>query len=218
MRLTIAFAGLFGLMSILGVSHSALAGDVAFAKVKLVYTFNGEKMFKSNAIVKPGSEVRLTLDHPTKKPSYQLRYTLSPPRVSSSGQAVANLSLQVFEGQKGNWTLRSDPQISVILDQQASVSAPARFESLGMGTYALSVTAKPMTAQEVQTSTGLTDLSIKDCGSHKNSLLSPGSGVHPNLKQACCSSACAGGSIWYGYTMTCCGAVSCSACGTSCSP
>lgn len=198
---------------------AAASNSVEFLDIELNYKLAGKEMFKSHAITKPGGEVVLTLTHETKKPQYQLRFIASDIAVSAKGTPIASLSVQVFDGQEGAWMLRSDPRMQVVLGAEAMMSAPARFGDRGIEMYELTATVTPMTAAELKVLTGSENLPDKACADAGQE--TPADGVvqeNPDSKaaQLCCSSACAAGSIWYGYTMTCCGAGICWTCGTWC--
>ncbi|MBK6436127.1 MAG: hypothetical protein IPF83_09825 [Rhodanobacteraceae bacterium] len=202
----------------------ARANDIDYVHVELNYRLNGEEMFKTTAIAKPGTEGILTLRHETKRPQYQLRYVVSDIGVSRKGTPVASLSVQVFEGEDGAWVLRGDPRVGIALGKPASLGGPVEFNDRGIGNYALEATITPMTLDEVEKATGSRDPQAKVCaiGSLKPSLTDDGGEsaelASSKMRKDCCSSACAAGSIWYGYYLNCCGVVWCCDCGTCCEP
>lgn len=154
----------------------ARANDIDYVHVELNYRLNGEEMFKTTAIAKPGTEGILTLRHETKRPQYQLRYVVSDIGVSRKGTPVASLSVQVFEGEDGAWVLRGDPRVGIALGKPASLGGPVEFNDRGIGNYELEATITPMTLDEVEKATGSRDPQAKVCaiGSLKPSLTDDG--------------------------------------------
>jgi len=139
------------------------ASDIDYVHVELNYRLNGEEMFKTTAIAKPGSEGILTLRHKTKRPQYQLRYVVSDIGVSRKGTPVASLSVQVFEGEDGAWVLRGGPRVGVALGKLASLTGPVEFKDRGIGNYELEAMITPMTLDEVEKVIGSREPQAKVC-------------------------------------------------------
>lgn len=145
------------LVSVLLVLSSiglARAANVEYVHVDLTYRLDGVEMFKTTAIAKPDVEGILTLRHETKRPFYQLRYVVSDLGVSSSGAPVASLSVQVFDGEDGDWVLRANPRAGVVLGQPVSLAGPVKFLDRSVGNYELDAIVTPMTNEEVEKVTG----------------------------------------------------------------
>ncbi len=217
MRIVVAI--LLALMAAF-VPGAAFAKSVAYVHVQLDYRLDGEDMFKTTAIIKPGDEGILTLRHKTKRPEYQLRYIVSDIGVAANGASVATLSVQVFDGEDGQWILRSSPRAGIALGESASLSGPVRFLDHKVEQYELDAVVTPMTLDEVEKATGARDPSARACNGDAAKGVAepdgPDGKVAPKRRASCCSSACAAGSIWYGYYLNCCGAIWCCDCGTCC--
>lgn len=195
------------------------ADEVELVRVNLVYKLDGQDMFKTQAIAKPGSEGILTLKHETNPRQYQLRFLVSDIGVSKKGIPKASLSVQVFDGKEGAWVLRSSPRAVVALGQQAAMAGPVQFSGGAMGQYDLSATVSVMTAEEATVLLGKSDFDLKQCDIDSRDAPKPDAVVPDSkIRAMCCSSACAAGSIWYGYYLSCCNVISCCDCGTCCEP
>jgi hypothetical protein len=116
------------------------ADEVELVRVNLVYKLDGQDMFKTQAIAKPGSEGILTLKHETNPQQYQLRFLVSDIGVSKKGIPKASLSVQVFDGKEGAWVLRSSPRAVVALGQQAAMAGPVSRPDGTIGRYEFSAT------------------------------------------------------------------------------
>lgn len=133
-------------------------------------------------------------------------------------QAVVHVSF--FDRVMGNWTLRGQPSMVVWVGQEGSVVSPYQEGTASPRHVKVAMTVNKKTQSQMLTMFRGKIPAIAACPEETTGVTTTArsdllAGVSPALKPACCSSGCADGS---GQTMTCCGAVSCSARGTSCSP
>lgn len=197
---------------------AGLANPGSIYQVELTLERSGlATPFTTTLLVAPTKEAVVSLLHPHEPIGHQLRLVVGSPFVAPNGKSAAELRIEIFEQVGREWSLRASPSMGIEIGKDASMDAPLMFAEDG-GTYNISVTVTQVALEESMAMAGHVSASAVAC---EPDLLAPlqadiDSGNQSRRgERSCCRAPCVDGS---NYTMTCCGAVWCCACGTCCYP
>lgn len=212
---------ILGFTGLLVLSSGTFAqSDVAdrYYSVAATISVDGREIFHPNAVVVANQPARIEVGN-SSTGSYRVDFTVRPgKRGHVDDQSVVDVAL--YSKVAGNWVLRSQPTLEVWNGLAASVQSPYQegVASPRVVDLSIMVTPKPKDdlLRQFNGQIPLAQACPSDTPSRGNALkLAPGRDVTPMLRAACCSAACQDGS---GHTLKCCNVVSCSDCGTGCSP
>lgn len=161
---------------------------------------DGSEVFSPKVQLAHGKPARLSIEDPNKKDgNMRLQVIASPGSSTISGAPTVNISLMILETVGGSWVVVGEPALVAYDGKEASVGVNG-----GIASYNLKLKAtaayNPMA--------DLADLS--QCGD----ILAPTDTPMTPAMADCCTVRCADGS----GVLTCCGAVQCWACGSTCIP
>ncbi len=196
-------------------SASVLAKDGQFYTVKTSISVDGVEVMHPSAVVLENHPASIEITNLAGK-SYRLEINVIPGDDKHNiDQATVRASF--YDLAMGNWVLRAQPALVVWTGKPASVEQPYHEGQQSPRKVKVTVTVIPESKNQIinmfgkiPTVQACPKMSTSNSG---NSLwTSISAGVIP---ASCCSAACRDGSH---QKMYCCGAVSCSGCGASCSP
>jgi hypothetical protein len=217
-----AMFALAALAIFMASAASAKGGDSVY-QVELTLQRDGlPEPWSQSFVVEPGAEAVLSLLHESEPIGHQLRLVVGEPFVTPTGKSAAALRVQLFEQVEREWSLRASPSLGIELGKMASTSGPLLGSAAG-GQYALAMSISLIARVELEPQKGEFSAMSVACDADLLAPLSRATASRGVAKDGggsprCCRVGCAGGSIWFGYTMTCCGAIWCCDCGVCCYP
>jgi len=223
-RISKGFFYLNKAIRIIAVSLTIFAATQAVATEKVYYSVsanvavNAREVMSPKAIALANNPVRTELLGSAASPSYRLEYTVTP--VAGKEDSEATIHVSFFNKSMDNWVLRAQPSAVVRLGDEATISLPYQegTSSPQVTDFNLTVVRIAESALAAQFHGKIPDPSLcpPDTSANSGAVdIRPLAAAKQALKSACCNSGCTDGS---GNSLKCCGAVSCSGCGTSCTP
>lgn len=183
---------------ILATSNPSFGYDEKYANLteaNIQIVENGELIQKANILLLDNNKASVTfVDTKTNKPVSKIYITSSKNNLDKSG--LINIDIDYLTYENYEWL----PKIKSTVLNEAGEEGVVSILS-GSNTIEVVVTATSRDNEILKS-----DSRIENIGSCS---------TQDKAKKDCCEVDCTDGS---GNTLTCCGAVSCSACGTSCSP
>ncbi len=191
-------------ISSLALANGNLYADLTDAKIKIIE--NGEIIHEVSLLLLDDKRATVTfLDDTSKKPISKLHVTSNKKHAKNG---LISLNIEYFSFQKNVWVSKSNSSILNEAGAEGMISIFSNASSLD-----LIVTAFSRDNEILKSDPKI--MNISDCESKERTVMGAlAIQPSPNRASQCCSSSCGDGS---GRTLTCCGAVSCSGCGTSCS-
>lgn len=201
------------------MSATAAAAEHKYYNISATVNVDGRDVMHPSAVVEANHPARIEIGDSAAN-SYRVDFTVTPGEgVHANDQAKVEINF--FTKVMGNWTLRSQPSLVVRIGQEASVEGPYHEGVASPRVVKITATVSHKTEAELlKMFNGKIPLA-RVCPSTMGDGVRSGGNDRldrvftPNLLPACCEVGCSDGS---GHTLRCCGAVSCSACGSSCSP
>lgn len=185
-----------------GATSSARYFDLAFEIAK-----DGQVISTPGATVEAGQRASMTVDKPDGSDGFRLDFEVEPV-VTETGIASAVVSARLHEQIQGEWALVAETGLQVKLDNQpgkVTLSAGANGRS-SASEYTISVSAKVIPMGLLSERLGGDIPQVSSCEEQAESVL-------PKIApRNCCGGMCKPPP----GTMTCCGAISCCACGICC--
>jgi hypothetical protein len=199
------------------LNATAAVAEQRYYNISATVSVDGKEVMHPHAIVETNHPARIEVDDAAEN-SYRVDFTVTPGEGAHANDQ-AKVEVSFFTKVMGNWTLRSQPSLVVWTGREASVEEPYHEGTASPRVVKITSTVTPKTKAELLKTFSGKIPSTRVCPPANNSSqvasTSLGQIFTPTLLPACCSVGCSDGS---GGTLRCCGAVSCSACGTSCSP
>jgi len=190
-----------------GAGESVTGPDIAnYFEVKLEIKRDGRLIGAPSAIVERGKPARVTYQDGTDNSGFRVDYSVEP-LMTEKGLATADVRMVLYELRSGIWQLLGEPTIQTRVDgSKGSLEFAA-----GQSKIAVSAGVEIVTADALRARFGGSLPKAAVCGNDLDSpagasLLGGGGGSN------CCSGFCKPPP----GTMTCCGAISCCACGVCC--
>lgn len=201
------------------MSATAVATEHKYYNVSATVNVDGRDVMHPSAIVEANHPARIEIGDSAAN-AYRVDFTVTPGD-GAHADDQAKLEINFFTKVMGNWTLRSQPTLVVWTGREASVEGPYHEGAASPRVVKITATVTHKTEAELlKMYNGKIPLarvcpSANDEGGRIGGSSRLGQAFTPKLLPACCEVGCSDGS---GHTLRCCGAVSCSACGSSCSP
>lgn len=197
-------------MLVSSVAHAASPNSANSYKLDVTIKKGGVAIVNPKISVAFGKPAQITMSKQgVGDENYRIQVTAQPGEPAGNGKKTVRLDFIVLEQVSGAWVVLGEPSMVAYDGQQASVdvNGPA-------GAFSVSATA----------TSGFDDraasLKSDSCPTLEAPLVKrpeKSGGIIMGIHQDpdCCSAGCTDGSGW---TMTCCGAIECCACGTCCRP
>lgn len=184
---------------------SAIAQDAKYLDLTFSVSRAGKVVATPSATVEIGKPAQFVIQDEAAKTGLRLDYTATT-AITEAGLATAVVSMTVFERVNDSWQLVAEPRIQTLLDGSPGSVSLSDGKSKSV---AVEVTSRIVSGETLKSRLNGKIPEANACSAESKSL-----NVLREPPRNCCSRTCAGSS----QTMTCCGAVSCCACGVCCTP